>query len=141
MPQFEKSLIGIEKGLKGQHQRFIDYFSGFLGKSPMFKGEKTTDNKNMSDFERKISYKAVDSVENKQKTYGTREIRDDLKYLIKIVKEDELLRVDYAEITQAVLRVDKNREDVSDNLGDFLVATKIEYFNILKEFKKRVSTK
>lgn len=55
--------------------------------------------------------------------------------MISIAIRVNLLRVDYAEITKAVLEVDKDREDVSDKLGDFLVAVKLEYHKILKQFK------
>lgn len=133
MVSLEKSFLGIEKNLKGDQQSFVDTFSNFLKKAPEFKGVKTTDNKDISEIEKKISVKTI-SPWLKRDVYGTKEIRDDLEKLISIAIEVELLRVDYAEITQAVLEVDKDIEDVSDKLGDFLIAVKIEYYSILKEF-------
>lgn len=67
---------------------------------------------------KKISVKTI-SPWFKRDVYGTKEIRDDLEKLISIAIRVNLLRVDYAEITKAVLEVDKDREDVSDKLGDF----------------------
>lgn len=138
MVSLEKSFLGIEKNLKGDQQSFVDTFSNFLKKAPEFKGVKTTDNKDISEIEKKISVKTI-SPWLKRDVYGTKEIRDDLEKLISIAIEVELLRVDYAEITQAVLEVDKDIEDVSDKLGDFLIAVKIEYYSILKEFRDYAS--
>lgn len=138
MVSLEKSFLGIEKNLKGDQQSFVDTFSNFLKKAPEFKGVKTTDNKDISEIEKKISVKTI-SPWLKRDVYGTKEIRDDLEKLISIAIEVELLRVDYAEITQAVLEVDKDIEDVSDKLGDFLIAVKIEYYSILKKFKDYAS--
>lgn len=140
MAQLEKSFVGIEKNLRGEQQLFIDSFSEFLKKSPKFKGVKTTDNKNISEFEKKLSANTIPAKKERD-VYGTKEIRDDLEKLILIAIDVDLLRVDYAEITQAVLEVDKDIEDVSDELGDFLVAVKIEYSNILKKFKDSVLIK
>ena len=134
MISLEKSFLGIEKNLKGDQQSFVDTFSNFLKKAPEFKGVKTTDNKDISEIEKKISVKTI-SPWFKRDVYGTKEIRDDLEKFISIAIRVNLLRVDYAEITKAVLEVDKDREDVSDKLGDFLVAVKLEYHKILKQFK------
>jgi hypothetical protein len=136
MELLEKSFIGLEKSLSGEHQEFIDYFSAFLKKSSNFNG-KTTDAKPQSDITKKISSNVV-RPSGEKTGYGTKEIKDDLKKLIGIAQKDELLRVDYAEITQAVLNVDQDKENISDNLADFLVAIKNEYYSILTEFKNKV---
>lgn len=139
MVLLEKSFTGLEKSLSGEHQDFIDYFSEFLKKCPHFKG-KTSENEPPITILRKILLEATQP-ESKKPGYGTKEIKDDLKILIQIAKNDGLYRVDYAEITQAVLEVDKNREGISDNLGDFLVAIKKEYLDLLREFKASISSK
>lgn len=139
MIELEKSFTGLEKSLSGGYQDFIDYFSEFLKKCSHFKG-KTSDSEPTTPIIKKISLKAAQP-ESKKSGYGTKEIKNDLKILIQIAKKDELYRVDYAEITQAVLEVDKNREDISDNLGDFLVAIKKEYLDLLREFKASISSK
>lgn len=138
MISLEKSFLGIEKNLRGKQQSFVDTFSDFLKKAPKFKGVKTKDNNNISEFEKKLSSNTIPA-KQKRDVYGTKEIGDDLEKLISIAIEVKLLRVDYAEITQAVLEVDKDIEDVSDKLGDFLIAVKIEYYNILKKFKDYAS--
>jgi hypothetical protein len=139
MIQLEKSFTGLEKSLSGEYQDFIDYFLEFFKKSSRFKG-KTSDSELTSLIVRKISLNATQP-ESKKSWYGTKEIKDDLIRLIEIAKNDELYRVDYAEITKAVLEVDKNREDISDNLDDFLVAVKKEYLDLLSEFKASISSK
>lgn len=53
MISLEKSFLGIEKNLKGDQQSFVDTFSNFLKKAPEFKGVKTTDNKDISEIEKK----------------------------------------------------------------------------------------
>lgn len=139
MIQLEKSFTGLEKSLSGEYQDFIDYFLDFFKKSSRFKG-KTSDSGPETPIVRKISLSATQP-ESKKSWYGTKEIKDDLIRLIEIAKNDELYRVDYAEITKAVLEVDKNREVISDNLDDFLVAVKKEYLDLLSEFKASISFK
>lgn len=57
MISLEKSFLGIEKNLKGDQQSFVDTFSNFLKKAPEFKGVKTTDNKDISEIEKKYQLK------------------------------------------------------------------------------------
>lgn len=140
MTQLEKSFTGLEKSLSGEQQDFVDYFSGFLKKASDFNGKTTADDDSLNPIAKRILSK-VNLPGSKKQGYGTKEIKDDLRLLIEIAKVDELYRVGYAEITQAVLEVDKNREDISDNLGDFLVAIKKEYLDLLREFKESVSSK
>lgn len=52
MISLEKSFLGIEKNLRGKQQSFVDTFSDFLKKAPKFKGVKTKDNNNISEFEK-----------------------------------------------------------------------------------------
>ena len=54
MISLEKSFLGIEKNLKGDQQSFVDTFSK---KAPEFKGVKTTDNKDISEIEKKYQLK------------------------------------------------------------------------------------
>lgn len=140
MTQLEKSFTGLEKSLSGEQQNFIDYFSEFLKKASDFNGKITADDDSLNPITKRILSK-VNLPGSKKQGYGTKEIKDDLRLLIEIAKVDELYRVGYAEITQAVLEVDKNREDISDNLGDFLVAIKKEYLDLLREFKASISSK
>lgn len=139
MIQLEKSFTGLEKSLSGEYQDFIDFFLEFFKKSSRFKG-KTSDSEPATPIVRRISVDATQP-ESKKSWYGTEEIKDDLIRLIEIAKNDELYRVDYAEITKAVLEVGKSREVISDNLDDFLVAVKKEYLDLLSEFKASISSK
>lgn len=140
MAQLEKSFTGLEKSLSGEQQDFIDYFSEFLKKAPDFNLKTTADDDSLNTITKRILSK-VNQPGRKKQGYGTKEIKDDLRLLIEIAKADELYRVGYAEITKAVLEVDKNRKDIPDKLGDFLEAIKNEYLDLLREFKASISSK
>ncbi|BDT63713.1 hypothetical protein SP4011_01300 [Streptococcus parapneumoniae] len=140
MTQLEKSFTGLEKSLSGEQQDFIDYFSEFLKKAPDFNLKTTADDDSLNTITKRILSK-VSQPGRKKQGYGTKEIKDDLRLLIEIAKVDELYRVGYAEITKAVLEVDKNRKDIPDKLGDFLEAIKNEYLDLLREFKASISSK
>lgn len=140
MVVFDKTLLGIEKSLLGNHQNFIDAFSDLLKKSYNFNGVKRVPDADISDIERKISRESIPA-RGREKGYGLEDIQKDLDNLISIARRDEIFRVDYVEVTQAVLNVDKTRGEISDSLGEFLLAIKKQYQLILSDFKTSISNK
>jgi len=141
MPKIkDKSFVGIENNLAGKNQNFIDEFSKFLKKSSDFKGEKTTVEIEETPITRRFVDKVTPPKEN-HNIYGTKEVREDIEKLIQIAKESQILRVGYVEITQAVINTDKNPDNISDNLGDFLAVAKSEFKKIIDDFKSDIESK